>query len=477
MYKAIVFSRVSSLHQDLVQQTDEVLAEALKNGYKKEELVVIEQKESAIKLDEEERIGLQKLKQSIEDYPIECVFVYEVSRISRRPKVLFSIRDLLIEKQIQLVCIKPYLRLLDNDGKLSQTASIMFSIFSSLSESEMMLKKERMRRGANHAKAMGRHAGGQVMFGYTTDKEHHYLVDPVQGKIVKRIFEDYVSGKSMRQLTRDLQEEGIFSNVKYLTAVQEVYDVLHRDCYYGTRNGMPAIISEELYKKSVERRKEAEFRINHTDNMSLLKGILRDYNTGLLLSSNVANNAYYSKREKGVSVGMPAIEPFIWEISVNLHKSLRTIGAKQMEAKLSKRIGEIFMIRGNQVDKKKELQEKIDKIEERLIMGKISEQKAEDLEKRLYDEMNDITRRANELNNEMDELSRRVNYIKSTGDTQLDYDNLNKEQRFNVVHEVIDKVILRRISRTKMEATVYNKVNENVKILIIDTYHRILLDE
>ena len=476
MYKAIVFSRVSSLHQDLIQQTDEVFEEALKNGYKKEELIFIEQKESAIKLDESERIGLQQLKSSIEEYPIECVFVYEVSRISRRPKVLFSIRDLLIEKQIQLVCIKPYLRLLD-DGKLSQTASIMFSIFSSLSESEMMLKKERMRRGVRHAKALGKHAGGQVMFGYTTDKEHNYILDPIQSKIVKRIFEDYVAGKSMRLLTRDLQEEGIFSNVKYLTALQEVYDVLHRECYTGNIKGKPAIITQELYNKSVERRKNAELKVNHTDNMSLLKGILRDFNTGLLLSSNTATKSYYSKREKGVSVNMAAIEPFIWDISVELHKSLKTIGTKQLEAKLSKRIGEIYMIRGNQVQKKKELQEKIDKLEERLILGKISEEKANDLEKRLYDEMKEIDKRANELNNEIDELAKKLNYIKNTGDTQLDYDNLKQEERFNIVHEVIDKVILRRISRIKMEATVYNKVNENVKILMIDTYHRILLNE
>lgn len=475
MYKAIVFSRVSSLHQDLVQQTDEVLAEALKNGYKKEEIIFIEQKESAIKLDEEERLGLQQLKSSIEEYPIECVFVYEISRISRRPKVIYSIRDLLIDKQIQLVCLKPYLKLLE-DGKLSQTASIMFSIFTSLSESEMMLKKERMRRGANHAKAMGRHAGGYVMFGYTTDKEHKYIIDPVKGKLVKRIFEDYVAGKSMRLLTRDLQEEGHFSGIKYLTAVQEIYDILHRDCYTGTKNGMPAIISEELYNKSVERRKSAELKVNHTNNLSLLRGLLKDCNTGLLLSANTATDMYYSKRASGVAINMKAIDPFIWDIAVNLHKSLSTIGIKEMEAKLKKRIGEIFMIRGSQNEKKMDIQAKIDKIEERLILGKISENKAEQIEKSLRDEVKEIDKRANELNNEIDELARRLQYIKKTNDTKLDYDNLNKEQRYNVVHEVIDKVILKRESRTIMICTVYNKVNDDVQMLKIDTYHKKLLN-
>lgn len=472
--KAIIFSRVSSEHQDLVQQTEEVVNEAKKCGY--ENLIFIEQKESAIKLDEEERIGIQMLKDHVEGGDIECVFIYEISRLSRRPKMLYDIRDYLINHKVQLVCIKPYMRLLDDDGKLSQTASIMFSIFASLSESEMMLKKERMRRGANHAKQMGRHAGGYVMFGYTTDKEHHYLIDPVKGKLVKRIFEEYVyKNTSMRKLTRDLQEEGYFSNIKFLTAQQEVYDILHRDCYCGKRKGMPAIISEELYNLSVEKRKGNMLKVNHTDNMALLKGLLRDSNTGLLLSSNTAANMYYSKRMSGVAVGMHIIEPLIWERSVTLHKSLNTIGIKQLESKLQKRMGEIFMIRGSQVEKKNEIQAKIDKIEERLIMGKISETKAEELEKSLYDEIKLIDTRRTELNNEFDDINHRIMKIKETGDTQLDYENLNKEQMFEVVHEVIDKVMLKRLSRMVLEITIYNKVNENVETICINTMNKKIL--
>ena len=61
--------------------------------------------------------------------------------------VLFSIRDFLIEHNIQLICLKPYFKLLEPDGKMSQTGSLMFSIFSSMSESEIALAKERMASG------------------------------------------------------------------------------------------------------------------------------------------------------------------------------------------------------------------------------------------------------------------------------------------------------------------------------------------
>lgn len=476
MYRAIVFSRVSSEHQDLVQQTDEVFAEAVKNGFDKSEIIFIEQKESAIKLDEEERIGLQQLKESIEKHPIECVFVYEISRISRRPKVIYSIRDLLIERQIQLVCIKPYLKLLE-DGKLSQTASIMFSIFASLSESEMMLKKERMQRGVRHARAMGKHAGGAIMFGYKTTKDHYYVIDEQEATIVKRIFNEYVYGnKSMRILTRDLQEEGFFKGIKYLTAVQNVYNILHHDCYCGRKKGMPAIISESLYDKSVEKRKASELKVNHTDNMALCKGILRDANTGLLLSSNTGANMYYSKRHSGVAVGMHIIEPVIWKEAVELHKSLAIKGIKSLEAKMGKRIHTIYMIRGNQVKKQEEIREKMDKLEERIVLGKISEKKAEEIEKMLESELKEIDNRARELNKELADLVRKITNIKTTGDAKTDYDNMSKEERYDVVHAVIDKVILRRESRYLLECTIYNKVYEWTKTIKIDTYKKRLVN-
>jgi folylpolyglutamate synthase/dihydropteroate synthase len=55
MGKAIVLSRVSTSHQDLSQQTEEVLREAHKDGYSDRNIIIIENVESAIKLSEEER--------------------------------------------------------------------------------------------------------------------------------------------------------------------------------------------------------------------------------------------------------------------------------------------------------------------------------------------------------------------------------------------------------------------------------------
>ena len=130
MKKCILLSRVSTQQQTLEQQTNELLRFAKNRGYSDLCIIVIEDKESAIKLDEEHRKGLIKMKEYIAgDKDINCVICYEISRISRQQKVLFSIRDYLKERKIQLIILKPYMELLDDKGEITPTANIVFSLF------------------------------------------------------------------------------------------------------------------------------------------------------------------------------------------------------------------------------------------------------------------------------------------------------------------------------------------------------------
>ena len=152
MGKVILLARVSSQHQDLSQQTEKVLEEIKKDGYTDENIIIIEDKESAVLLSEEERNGLNRLKNCVYRDKIDAVYTYEVSRISRRPGVLYSIRDFLIEHKVQLIVLNPYMKMLKEDGTLSETANIFFGIFASMSENEGFIRKARMRRGVQKRK-------------------------------------------------------------------------------------------------------------------------------------------------------------------------------------------------------------------------------------------------------------------------------------------------------------------------------------
>ena len=78
--KCILLSRISTGQQNLEQQTKDLIKFAKSIGFKESDQIVIESVESAIKLSEEERQGLNRLKNCIETEPIDCVICWEPSR-------------------------------------------------------------------------------------------------------------------------------------------------------------------------------------------------------------------------------------------------------------------------------------------------------------------------------------------------------------------------------------------------------------
>ena len=81
---------------------------AIKSGYPKDCITPVAEKESGIKLSEEERAGLNRMKELVETGEYDCVFAWEISRIARRKKILFSILEYLTERKIQLIIKEPH---------------------------------------------------------------------------------------------------------------------------------------------------------------------------------------------------------------------------------------------------------------------------------------------------------------------------------------------------------------------------------
>ena len=74
--KAILLVRVSSTSQQLDEQTQSLIKFANEKGYSQNNLIIIEDIESAINLPEEERNGLNRMKEAIaNDNDINAVCV------------------------------------------------------------------------------------------------------------------------------------------------------------------------------------------------------------------------------------------------------------------------------------------------------------------------------------------------------------------------------------------------------------------
>ena len=209
--KCILFVRVSTEQQSFDEQEKELYEMAIKDGYEKENIIPIAYKESAIKLSEEERMGLNEMKFRIDTDPdIDSCYVWEISRISRTKSVLFHVEEYLIKHHIQLIIKNPYHKLLKDDGSIDEGAEMVFVLYGQLAEAEMRNRKERFKRGKKDNAKNDKYNGGYIPYGYYIKDDKTFGIKEEEKKVILDVFEWYESGKySITQIVRKLQEKHI----------------------------------------------------------------------------------------------------------------------------------------------------------------------------------------------------------------------------------------------------------------------------
>jgi len=451
MSKCILFSRVSTEHQTIESQTQVLHDEAIKLGYRESDLILIEQKESAIKLDEEERIGLNMLKDKIySDDSIDCVICYEVSRISRKPKVLFSIRDFLIDRQIQLIVIKPYMRMLEN-GTLSESASLMFSIYASFSEIEMTTKKARMMRNRRYKMQQGGYGGGWIAFGYKIENDR-IVIDEKNADVVRKIYNMYEKGMSARTIATELIELGEIPQLSQDAGQQFVTKTIQREQYTGNGKAnnyiYPQIITQEQYDRCKAIRGNKSKPKTGTSVLYFGHGIV--YNElGRLLTPSKANNVYTSyniDKKHTVSINLNMLDSIIWHLTKEhiKHNVVPNIAEqrKDVENKL-----EDVQKRIKAIDRQIEEQEKkIDRIQNMIMNGIMSMDKGKkhisDAQRQIDEfklKQDDLRYKENKLFNDYVYVNSFIFEIDGANNINLDEIDDDKE-RMDLIRETIKRI-------------------------------------
>lgn len=301
MGKAVIFLRVSTLSQKLESQELVARRLAYADGYSDNDILEpIKYKESAVKLTEKDRQGLQDLYSiiNIRD-DIDSIYITELSRLSRHAGVLYNIRDYLLEKKIQLVCGSPSFRLLDKDKKLDKMAALIFAIFGCFAEQEAIEKKERFARGKEQKAIEGKFAGGNIPFGYKIDKERDNLivVDSVDAALVREVFNLYESGISQTKLAKHYAQRG----VSKLT-VSFINNILNNERYTGRKRvydgssyerSYPVIITPEQFKRCRNIASENNTKGNKTRNVYYAHHIIVCKNCGTFFSASGSKVDYH----------------------------------------------------------------------------------------------------------------------------------------------------------------------------------------
>lgn len=335
MKKAILLVRVSTEKQNFDEQEKQLYNLAISDGFNDDNIIIIAEKESGIKLSEDERKGLNRMKEEIAKGDVSTVYVWEVSRIGRKKKVIFSIVELLQTHNIQLIVKEPSIRLLNSDGTINEGAETILTLFAQMAESEMRNKQARYHRTKKANSLKGKWNGGKnVKYGYTLDADNYYIIDEETASIVREIYKMYINNDmSQKQILSELQSRGISITQDRVRRIlqdvgytgEEYTTTVYRDGKRekGQTIKYPQIISKETFEAAKNKRANANITVVRNESYYLGRHLIKCSKCGHTYMAYkvhkvyaclafMPNNPDVAKCSNNATVNIIALDSVLW---------------------------------------------------------------------------------------------------------------------------------------------------------------------
>lgn len=496
MSKAILFSRVSTERQSLDEQTKEIFDMAISDGFRDEDIIIIAEKESGIKLSEDERLGLNRMKEVISTEDVSCVYFWEVSRLARNKKVTFSVTDYLVKHKIQLKTKVGGIVLLNADGTVNDGAEMAFSVMAIIAEGEMRTKKARIKRTTKAKANQGQFNGGKyIKFGYSVDDNGFYVINEEEASIVRLIFELYTSTDMGATLVRnELRSRGI-----NLTT-EKIRRILYTQGYdgkpYVVKNNLkdvlgnkqegnvikyPPIITTELWEKAVRKREINNSMALRNENYYLARGLMKCQECGSVFvaskhlgyyvcSKNHQGTKFEDRCNNGSCIKIDYLDAIIWySVSEVYRYYLLSLNADSIEEinkeievlKVKKEIAERSIMKA-QSKIKKFMQWFVDGVmdDESEVEASIAKIKAQTKE----DEGNIIKYNAEiEKNLKLIETINHKDEYSAFVEADFETDAINSRKKiFEIIRLFVDSIEFEQVEKQKMVTINFNALGTSL---------------
>ena len=201
---------------------------------------------SGIKADS--RDGLQALLYACRTGSIDYVLTKSISRFSRNTADCLSpVREL-------LSCNIPIYFEKENIDTGSMDSELILSIMASLAQQESESLSKNTKMGIHYRFQQGKvMVNARNFLGYDKDEDGHLIINPEQAEIVKRIFREYLEGKSCKKIAQVLERDGVLtSRGKAKWHDTSVRKILENEKYMGDALLQKTCTVDFLNKKRVK---------------------------------------------------------------------------------------------------------------------------------------------------------------------------------------------------------------------------------
>ena len=135
---------------------------------------------------------------------------------------------------------------------------ILESVLEGLAEYYSLDLAQKTTRGKKESIRKGKHVGGRVLYGYKITPEKYYEIDETVAPIIRKIFNDYISGVRAVDIAKNLNEAGIKTKVGEDWTRSKIGQLLRNQKYAGIyesysvkcEESIPSIIDLETFEKA-----------------------------------------------------------------------------------------------------------------------------------------------------------------------------------------------------------------------------------
>jgi site-specific DNA recombinase len=155
----------------------------------------------------EGRDEYQEMLLGVRFHKFDVIVCTEIARISRKLKDFIAFTDLLKEYDTKFIAISQA----GIDTTAGPMGEMMMNLLAVLAEAEREWSRQRTSANLIARLRRGVYNGGGRMYGYIPDKkvDGGLRVHPEQATIVRFLYDEYLKGKSLRELQVILKEKGI----------------------------------------------------------------------------------------------------------------------------------------------------------------------------------------------------------------------------------------------------------------------------
>ena len=278
MKKGIIYARYSSnvqTEQSIEGQVRVITEYAERNGIE----IVGSYIDRATTGTNDNRPGFQSMMKDSSKKEWDCILVYKLDRFSRNKYEMAIHRKTLRDNGIRLISVTENI-------PDSPEGVILESILEGMAEYYSLDISQKTKRGKRESRLKGNYDGGAIAYGYKIvkiDGEYKAAICEEDAAVVRRIFEEYLSGKVVQKIVDGLNADGIRNQRGNRFSVCTVTDMLHNERYIGRcryrddkvyTNIFPRLIPDEWFELTQRLLKENHRGGNSVKNPFILRGKL-----------------------------------------------------------------------------------------------------------------------------------------------------------------------------------------------------------